>query len=42
MPTIAVINLTGGVGKSTIAVHLARWLQRHKKPILVVNAGWMS
>ena len=27
-----------GAGKSTIAVHLARWLQRQKKSILVVDA----
>ena len=38
MPTIAVVNQKGGAGKSTIAVHLARWLQRQKKPILVVDA----
>lgn len=38
MPTIAVVNQKGGAGKSTIAVHLARWLQRQEKPILVVDA----
>ena len=38
MPTIAVVNQKGGAGKSTIAVHLARWLQRQKKPILLVDA----
>lgn len=38
MPTIAVVNQKGGAGKSTIAVHLARWLHRQKKPILVVDA----
>lgn len=38
MPTIAVVNQKGGAGKSTIAVHLARWLQRQKKAILVVDA----
>lgn len=38
MPTIAVVNQKGGAGKSTIAVHLARWLQRQKKPVLVVDA----
>lgn len=38
MPTIAVVNQKGGAGKSTIAVHLARWLQLQKKPILVVDA----
>lgn len=38
MPTIAVVNQKGGAGKSTIAVHLARWLQLQKNPILVVDA----
>ncbi|MBW4422039.1 MAG: AAA family ATPase [Myxacorys californica WJT36-NPBG1] len=38
MPTIAVVNQKGGAGKSTIAVHLARWLQRQKKSILVIDA----
>lgn len=38
MPTIAVVNQKGGAGKSTIAVHLARWLQRQNKPILLVDA----
>lgn len=38
MPTIAVVNQKGGAGKSTIAVHLARWLQRQGKPILLVDA----
>lgn len=38
MPTIAVVNQKGGAGKSTIAVHLARWLQRHKQAILFVDA----
>lgn len=38
MPTIAVVNQKGGAGKSTIAVHLACWLQRQKKPILLVDA----
>jgi chromosome partitioning protein len=38
MPTIAVVNQKGGAGKSTIAVHLARWLQRQKKSILLVDA----
>jgi chromosome partitioning protein len=38
MPTIAVVNQKGGAGKSTIAVHLARWLQRQKKAILLVDA----
>ncbi|RMF67336.1 MAG: ParA family protein [Cyanobacteria bacterium J069] len=38
MPTIAVVNQKGGAGKSTISVHLARWLQRQKKNILLVDA----
>lgn len=38
MPTIAVVNQKGGAGKSTIAVHLARWLQRQQKAILVIDA----
>lgn len=38
MPTIAVVNQKGGAGKSTIAVHLARWLQRRKQPVLLVDA----
>lgn len=38
MPTIAVVNQKGGAGKSTIAVHLARWLQRQKESVLVVDA----
>jgi chromosome partitioning protein len=38
MPTIAVVNQKGGAGKSTVAVHLARWLQRQKKSILLVDA----
>lgn len=38
MPTIAVVNQKGGAGKSTIAVHLARWLQRQKKEVLLIDA----
>ena len=38
MPTIVIVNQKGGAGKSTIAVHLARWLQRQKKLILLVDA----
>jgi chromosome partitioning protein len=38
MPTIAVVNQKGGAGKSTIAVHLARWLQRQKKSVFLVDA----
>ncbi len=38
MPIIAVVNQKGGAGKSTIAVHLARWLQRQEFPILLIDA----
>lgn len=38
MPTIAVVNQKGGAGKSTIAVHLARWLQRQNQQLLVIDA----
>jgi len=38
MPTIAVVNQKGGAGKSTISVHLARWLQRRKEKLLFVDA----
>ncbi|MDF5733304.1 MAG: ParA family protein, partial [Rhizonema sp. PD38] len=38
MPSIAVINQKGGAGKSTIAVHLARWLQKQNKSVLLVDA----
>lgn len=38
MPIVAIINQKGGAGKSTIAVHLARWLQKQKKSVLVVDA----
>lgn len=38
MPTIAVINQKGGAGKSTIAVHLARWLHRKQEPVFIVDA----
>lgn len=38
MPIVAVINQKGGAGKSTIAVHLARWLQKRKESVLVVDA----
>ncbi|MEP1079334.1 AAA family ATPase [Leptolyngbya sp. PL-A3] len=38
MTTIAVVNQKGGAGKSTIAVHLARWLHKQKKQVLVVDA----
>lgn len=38
MPIVAVINQKGGAGKSTIAVHLARWLQKQHESVLVVDA----
>lgn len=38
MPTIIIVNQKGGAGKSTISVHLARWLQRQKKALLLVDA----
>lgn len=38
MPIVAVINQKGGAGKSTIAVHLARWLHKQKETVLVVDA----
>lgn len=38
MPIVAIINQKGGAGKSTIAVHLARWLQKQKESVLVVDA----
>lgn len=38
MPIVAVINQKGGAGKSTVAVHLARWLQRREESVLLVDA----
>lgn len=38
MPIVAIINQKGGAGKSTIAVHLARWLQKQKASVLLVDA----
>ncbi|WP_341532013.1 AAA family ATPase (plasmid) [Nostoc sp. UHCC 0302] len=38
MSIIAVINQKGGAGKSTISVHLARWLQKQGESVLVVDA----
>lgn len=38
MPIVAIINQKGGAGKSTIAVHLARWLQKQGESVLVVDA----
>jgi len=38
MPIIAVINQKGGAGKSTVAVHLVRWLQKQRKSVLAIDA----
>jgi chromosome partitioning protein len=38
MPIVAVINQKGGAGKSTISVHLARWLYQQQESVLVVDA----
>ncbi len=38
MPIVAIINQKGGAGKSTIAVHLARWLYKQEESVLVVDA----
>jgi chromosome partitioning protein len=38
MPTIAVVNQKGGAGKSTIAVHLARWLQKQQEDVFLIDA----
>ncbi len=38
MPIVAIINQKGGAGKSTIAVHLARWLIKQGESVLVVDA----
>ncbi len=38
MPIVAIINQKGGAGKSTVAVHLARWLQKQKKSVVVADA----
>lgn len=36
-PIISVLNLKGGVGKTTITAHLAGWLGQHGKNVLVVD-----
>ncbi len=36
---IALTNSKGGVGKSTLAVHLAVWLSEQGKRIAVVDAA---
>lgn len=38
MAVIALINQKGGCGKSTTAIHLAYWLSKQKKSVLVVDA----
>ncbi|HEY9619157.1 MAG TPA: AAA family ATPase [Crinalium sp.] len=38
MPIVAVVNQKGGAGKSTVVVHLARWLLKLKESVLVVDA----
>lgn len=38
MPIVAVVNQKGGSGKSTVSVHLARWLHKRKQPVVVVDA----
>ena len=35
---LSFLNQKGGAGKSTVAVHLAYWLQKQKKSVLVVDA----
>ncbi|MBE9118646.1 AAA family ATPase [Lusitaniella coriacea LEGE 07157] len=35
---VAVINQKGGVGKSSTAVHLARWLQQKQQSVLLVDS----
>lgn len=38
MPIVAVVNQKGGAGKSTVSVHLARWLCKRKQSVVVVDA----
>ena len=38
MPTIALVNNKGGVGKSTTAVHLSSWLEKRRKRVMLIDA----
>ena len=38
MPTITFMNTQRGVGKSTTAVHLSRWLEKRRKRVILVDA----
>ena len=38
MPIVVVVNQKGGAGKSTVSVHLARWLHKHNQAVAVVDA----
>ena len=38
MPTIALVNSKGGVGKSTTAVHFSSWLEKRRKRVMLVDA----
>ena len=37
MPTIALVNNKGGVGKSTTAVHLSSWLEKRRKRVMLID-----
>uniref|UniRef100_B8HZQ4 Cobyrinic acid ac-diamide synthase n=1 Tax=Cyanothece sp. (strain PCC 7425 / ATCC 29141) TaxID=395961 RepID=B8HZQ4_CYAP4 len=38
MSVIAIVNQKGGAGKSTTAVHLACWLKKKRKELLLIDA----
>ena len=38
MPTIALVNNKGGVGKSTTAVHFSSWLEKRSKRVMLIDA----
>ena len=38
MPTIALVNSKGGVGKSTTAVHFSSWLEKRRKRVMLIDA----